>query len=552
LVAASRTTTRDVVADIQRGPGRLRRSAPYVGLIALGLLIGVGLLVSTEMAVRLLGKDACSMRDPFAGFSKVVRMFQPTTRDGVRLYQLSPGRILAATGKTNAGPQREFLAEKSPGTFRIFTVGDSSAAGVPYGAHPTGYAFTFWLARRLEAALPEVRFEIVNAAMPGYATRRLVTVVDEVVGYRPDLVIIYAGHNEYAERRYYQHLLDMDPRLFRAREWLARSQLGCVVFSLLDRASHHDGDVPRFDMERLNDSHEMFAVLDARAGGHGYATDREREYGAMMYRTNLEEMVAAIHRAGAQAMLVTLAQNFANWPPAASAHRNGLSEGELETWRRYAREGNARADADDCSSALASYDRALAIDDQYGELVYRQAACEEALGRFDAARRDYRRASDLDQVPHGAPTSFNDILRDVARRSGALLVDADGALTEASPHGLVGDNFFTDPLHPTIRAHQIIAAAVAAEMQRANIPAPSHKWRAGYVDPDADRIVAEDPALRVGELLSRFFGCALAHRASCALAALDALTVLQPENAQWTQMRADLLKNAEQWQTPEL
>jgi hypothetical protein len=96
-------------------------------------------------------------------------------------------------------------------------------------------------------------------------------------------VIVYNGHNECAEQRYYAHLLDMDPRLFRLRERLVNMRLWGFLISLFGEQAIND-DAPRIDLKSFNPTREMFAVLDQRAGGKGYATPREREYGAMLYR----------------------------------------------------------------------------------------------------------------------------------------------------------------------------------------------------------------------------------------------------------------------------
>jgi len=529
--------------------GRLRRALPYVGLVSGGLAVGVLLLVAMEVALRLLGVAAGPHRDPFAGFSHVVRMFQPTVHDGVKVYQLSPARAISATGRTDAGPQREFLQQKLPGTFRIFVLGDSSGAGVPYG---TGYAFSFWLQKRLENELPDVHFEVVNAAMPGYASRRLVTVAEEIAAYAPDLVIVYIGHNEFAERRYYAHLLDMDPRIFRLRELLVGTRLWGLASALLQGSGQqHDDGRPQIDMQALekNEPREMFAVLDERAGGQGYATARERDYGEMLYRFNLRTIIHTLRAAGSRVMLVTLTQNFASWAPGASAHRDGLSAADLDKWTGMVADGDRWADTDhDYAKALAAYQEALAIDDHFADLVYREAKCEEQLGRFDAARLHYRRASDLDQVPHGAPTHFNDILREMAQTEGAMLTDADAAVSAASPHGLVGDDLFADWVHPNIHAHQIIAAAIATELWRAGVPVSPDRWVLGhYQDPDPEVLFAEKPKLRIGEHVARMGTCLLAHRKDCALAEVDASMAIEPENPYWQQTRAEVLRQAAGW-----
>lgn len=529
-------------------PERFRGALLYVGLIVFGVAVAIILLVAMEVSVRLLGIEGPQRSDPFAGFSKVVRMFQPATRDGVRWLVLSPGRTIAATGKVDAGPQRQFLAEKKPGTFRIFTVGDSSAAGVPYG---TGYAFTYWLEQRLRAAFPDREFEVVNAAMPGYATRRLVTVVDEIIGYAPDVVIIYNGHNEFAERRYYEHLLDMDPRVFRLRELFAQSRLWGVLSGLLVRSKEQSG-APRFDMEQLDEATEMFAVLDERAGGKGYPTARERQYGEMLYQTNMETMVRTIRAAGASVILMTQSQNFAGWAPGASAHREGLSPADHETWIREVKDADALAQSGDCAGALIGYTRALAIDDRYADLHFRIGRCEERLGRFIVARTSYRRASDLDQVPHGAPTRFNDIVREISQRFAVPLADVDADLTDAAPHGLVGDDLFADWVHPNIAAHQLMAASLARTLRAAALPAETRAWRDNYTDPDPKQMLAENQSLRIVEHMARFSTCVLAHRTACALPEIDALIAIEPHNPGWVQNRQDMLKRAQHWKAPEV
>lgn len=531
------------MAAVERPP---RRILPYVAMLVGGTLAGIGVLVLAELLLRLFDVTPPGpQRDPFAGFSRTFPMFSLAERtDGVRIYRVSAGRQLAATSRFKPEPQREFLAEKPPGSFRVVVLGDSSAAGVPYGVQ---YAFSAWLAERLAAELPDVRVEVTNAAMPGYATRRLLMIAEELTAYAPDLVIVYNGHNEFAERRYYAHLLDMDPRLFRLREWLVSTRLWGFLMSVSGEQAIND-DAPRIDLKSFNPSREMFAVLDQRAGGEGYATAREREYGTMLYRFNLEQIVRVLRGAGATVMLLTLSQNFADWAPGASAHRADLATGALATWADLVAQGDRLRDGGDCAAALPRYREALAIDDQYADLHYRVGACERTLGDFDEARAQFRRASDLDQVPHGAPTSFNDVLRSVAAAEGAVLVDVDAALTAASPHGLVGDDLFADWVHPNMRAHQIIAASIADAIRQAGLPAPGARWNLGaYRDPDPEAVFAENPKLRVAEHLVRVSTCVVAHRGRCAVREMDAVIALEPDGEHYKAARAELAQSAERW-----
>lgn len=525
-----------------------RRLLALLGFTFVGFVAAVAVLFGAEIVLRVtgIGQDL-PVRDPFAGFSRTVPLFVHVTNVSPPIYGLSWGRSVAAVGHTLDEPQRSFLAEKPEGTFRIFILGDSSAAGVPYG---TREAFSMWLAQRLAVDLPDQRFEVVNAAIPGYATRRLVAVTEEILDYAPDLIIVYVGHNEYAERRYYEHLLTMDPRLFKLREWLVGTHLWRVLSRLAPAAPAATSAGPQISVEGNREEQEMFAVLDTRAAGRGYATAREREYGQLMYRSNLVRIVRMARGAGIPLMLLTQSQNFSDWSPGASAHRPDLGAGDLARWQQLVDDGAARAGAGDCTGALDRYRAALAIDDQFAELHYRIATCERTLGQFDAAREDYRRASNLDQVPHGAPTTFNDIVREVAVAEGALLTDASAAIEAASAHQLVGDDLFCDWVHPNVRGHQVIAAAIEQTLQRSGLPRPANAWKAAFVDPDVGTLYAAQPDLIRAERLMYMGTCLLARRAGCARASIDAVIAADPENPNWKDVRASVEKRIASWQQP--
>lgn len=486
-------------------------------LVFLGLAAGVGCLAALELALRIAGLgEGPPAYDPMAGFSAAVPLFERASGpDGRVVLRVSPARLLDEPDAPPA-PEREFPLHKPANAFRVFVVGGSSAAGFPY---PPAYAFGAWLEKRLEASLPELDVEVVNAAVAGYSSRRVLIAVREIAAYEPDLVVVYSGHNEWAERRYYSRLIDMNPWLFRLRERLVTTRLFTLASHWLRRQESPDEALDRFVEEQRDEFVEMFAVFSRRVEGHDYATPEQVAQRDALYRVNLEEITRTAQAAGARVALLTLSQNFADWPPGASTHRPGLEPAQEELWERDLSLGEAAAAAGDCPAALEAWEHARALDEEYALLHFRIADCERRLGRFERARAEYRRASDLDRVPHGAPTRFNDVIRDVARQRGAIFVDADAALVAASEHGLVGDDLFVEFAHPNLRAQQVIAAALVEALRDAGVPRPASQWRdagtTAWTPTAPETLFAAEPSLRVREHEAIRFTCVIARRPDC-------------------------------------
>jgi lysophospholipase L1-like esterase len=255
------------------------------------LLFNLALLVAVELGLRaavglgwlilpaggLAGFDAMS---PGAPNSVEMRLYRPD-RHLIRRMQanfhrvyparaLFPGRDDSYEVTTNERGFRTapFRSAKSPGTFRIICMGDSSTFGFQVD---DADAYPRLVARLLEEAHPG-KFEVLNLGAPGYTTRQGIELLRrEALGFEPDLVTFAYGTND----RFFSGPMS-DDELIR----LNQSPTGTVLFHL------------REGLDRTY-IYRMFKLMLARF----VSRPTEKRAGGGKRRVSLEEMRATIAEA---------------------------------------------------------------------------------------------------------------------------------------------------------------------------------------------------------------------------------------------------------------
>jgi tetratricopeptide (TPR) repeat protein len=342
---------------------------------------------------------------------------------------------------------QSFPVEKAPGTVRVFVLGGSAAYGWPVGAK---FGFTGILRRALEQALPG-RFEIVNAAGMSYGSLRVLDFLREIVrDFQPDLVLVYAGNNEYVERNALPAGDALPPALLRARDRLRASALYRGLRLLLVRAAPG-----RFSGRGALDLSQLRATPVQR-GNLVRSAETDRAVLAA-YRRNLQEMADTLRRAGVAGVFCTVPVNLADWPPAGGAAPRAAPP--LAAARAALERGDAPAALEHLAAA-----RALAPDDAavwfWTGRALRQAGDPGAAAAFDRAR-------DADPNVMRALGAFNREIRALpAGRSGIAVLDLERAFAEASPGGVPGAELFLDYVHETQEGHRLVALALLPVLAR--------------------------------------------------------------------------------------
>ncbi len=335
---------------------------------------------------------------------------------------------------------------KSPGSFRIFVLGESAAMGDPDPA----YGFSRYLEVMLRDRFPSIRFEVVNTGIVAINSHVVLPIARELKSYKPDVFIIYVGNNEVVGPYGPGTALtssSMSLPAIRTSIFVRSTRIG----QLLTKASQ-----PRSDWKGM----EMFLDKQVRADSRAL----QQTYNN--FGSNLRDIVDASRSSGAQVLLSTVATNLKDCPPFASMHREGLSAEKQREWTSLFEQGAAEENSRSFDEALQSYTAATKIDDQYAELEFRIARCLWALGEYAAAKQHYFRAQDLDTLRFRADTKINNIIHSVANSSGKQveLLDAQSILAAESQHGVVGSELLYEHVHLNPQGNYLLARAAFSQI----------------------------------------------------------------------------------------
>jgi len=365
--------------------------------------------------------------DPFVAFAAVNPLFVRSS-DGTR-YEVARSRRRCFQAQV-------FPTRKGENEYRIFCLGGSTVWGRPYAAQTS---FTTWLEFNLNLAEPARRWRVVNCGGISYASYRLVPLLKEVLGYRPDMIILYTGQNEFLEARQYPPA----------------------------GGGPHEKSLLKADVE---------AMLDYKGGQAKYHRDEAWRRGVIEhYRYSVQRMVRMSRDARVKMLLMNPVCNLRDCPPFKSQHRDGLSPEQLQRWTALCRE----AEAQDWrpTRAVELLRQAVAIDDQHADLHYRLARLLDGMEDYAAARQEYVRAKELDICPVRIVEPMNEAILRIAREQRVPLVDVRKLIEKASVGGIPGDVHLSDHVHPRIAVHRSIADLLIDEMARQGVVCPRPGWK---------------------------------------------------------------------------
>lgn len=339
-----------------------------------------------------------------------------------------------------------FKKEKASDSFRIVVQGGSTAAGFPYGRWGS---LAGMLQQRFKRIYPEKDIEIINTAMASVNSYTLLDFNDEIQALEPDLVMIYAGHNEF----------------------LGVMGVGSAFASKGGRGAtllHLKAKNLRFYKWVENVYYTYFADIPTDAGSADQRTlmskiAKEKEIkkdselyhaGVAQFEGNLSLVLQAYQEADIPVMVGNLVSNEAHQVPFSGV--NEFNEAQLNSWLTKATQektdllNQLREDAS--SSVLAKPQDPALREFLAGKLALN-------LGNSEAAKTHFQSARDLDLLRFRAPSEFNQIITSLTRQFGAILVDVDRHIRSDTKNGIIGEQHMLEHLHPNERGYFMLADA---------------------------------------------------------------------------------------------
>jgi len=341
-------------------------------------------------------------------------------------------------------------------SIRVVVLGESAAMGDPEPA--MGYPRA--LEALLQARFPNRRVEVINAAITAINSHVIRELAHDLAPLKADAWVVYMGNNEVTGPFGPGTVFGSTTPpglLVRMGLALRKTRLGQAMGTWADAVARTSRTA------RSWGGLEMFLDRQVLIGDPRMTSVRSA------FEANLRETVEAGRAAGARVIVSTIAVNLRDSAPFGSTNDPALAADARASWTAAYAEGRAAEDKSDGRAARAAYDRALRIDGDHAELMFRRSRLALAIQDTNAAP-GFARARDLDTLRFRADSDLNSIIRRVAsgrEAEGVWLIDAERTFERNGAQGVPGDEFFWEHVHFRLPGSYLLALLTGTALMEA-------------------------------------------------------------------------------------
>jgi len=385
----------------------VQRSPFYFYIIL--VLIPILFFVILELGLRLFS------------YGQDIPMWVTAEEGELMLNPVVAGRYFNTVKNVPSSIGDLFDSIKKPNAFRIFVLGESSAAGYPF--MPMG-SFSRYIRKRLELAYPERKIEVINISLTAICSYTIRDFIPEVIKQNPDLILIYTGHNEYY------------------------GALGVGSMESFGSSSTIVNIILKLDKFRT--AHLLKNFIQWTAGM--FSGNAETRTGTLMSRMAKDQSIALN----------------------SYSYNSGISqfEGNMSDVFEMTKKAKVPVLIGTLTSNLKDLTPFISIKDNKNPAaseIFIKAKDAYNSGNYKIADSLFRYAKDLDELRFRAPEEINRTIKKLGRNYGVSVVDVDSAFCTWSPNGIVGNNLMTDHLHPTLHGYQLMGRLFLDNMVKLNL-----------------------------------------------------------------------------------
>jgi len=313
-----------------------------------------------------------------------------------------------------------FDGEKKSNAYRVFVLGESSVAGYPFS--PLG-SFSRYLRKKLELVYPASKIEVVNIGITDINTYAIRDLFPGVLEQKPDLILIYTGHNEY-----YGALGVGSLESLGSSRGLINLLLYLNKFKTIELLRNTIKDILKLFG---NSAKEKAGTLMSKMAEDQYIALNSDKFnnGISQFEGNMTDILEMAKEKNIPVILSTLVSNLKDQHPFVSVKAENLPKAEV---------------------------------------VYNNAKIELQSGNWQKADSLFRFAKDLDALRFRAPEKINLVIKSLGKKFYYPVVNIDSIFASISPDGITGNNLMTDHLHPTLNGYQIIGKMFFQKMKEKN------------------------------------------------------------------------------------
>lgn len=379
-------------------------------------------------------------------YQRPTEIFDQEREDGQYLYsQLFPTTYYSSIDDERG---KKILKIKDKTVFRVFVFGGSSVAGSPFGHWAS---FPLFLDEELERLKvhPGVTVEVVNFGVSSIGTSRVLTLIQETMEYRPDLVIVYSGHNEIWD----------GIELVEAKERKKHeSELGRLKAYLVDHFQ-----VLRFmaygwqKFMSVKEEVTLDSIFqDDKEGGvlrlQKIPREQRLHFLTKVYERNMQKIVRVVRKSKAKIVLMSQISNEMMAP----SLNESLSRTEVN---------NLEDELVDLlknnKDTLELSRKLLSLDAKNALAIYAKGVDALKNGDYLVGEKYFQQAIEWDPYPERFKSSYRKVLENLHDpKKGVYFIDTFNYVKSKLPDRVLDGRLLIDLMHPNITGYKFIAQSI--------------------------------------------------------------------------------------------